>query len=202
MEYNYIQLETLVGKYNETDLQEFLNTFVCSKNSDVEEFIKKKSISFEKGNKCKTYLVHYGDTLDKDNWIGYFSLSLQSIEISKTICSNTYKKKLSRFNNNNNGDIIKVDGVLIAQLGKHDINSVGHEEVGKMMLQKAEAFTHNIFRIAGGKIGFLECENNEKLIQFYENNGYIAVGINDSVNSSNMQVFTKLYSTKCGLKNK
>ena len=47
------------GRFGEEELKELLSEFSCSKNSDVERFLKKQAIEFTKKNQSVTYLVFH-----------------------------------------------------------------------------------------------------------------------------------------------
>ena len=42
---------------SEDKIQEVISTFICSKDKDIENFLKEKAIEFEKVSKSRTYFI-------------------------------------------------------------------------------------------------------------------------------------------------
>lgn len=62
---------------------------------------------------------------------------------------------------------------LIAQLGKNFTNGANERITGEQILQAAVDTIKELQYMAGGMVVFLEAENEEKLIRFYEDkNGF------------------------------
>ena len=59
-------------------LQQILSEFSCEKNSDVEKFLKGKSIEFTKKNQSVTYLVFSNEDAAL---VGYFTLTIKPIVV-------------------------------------------------------------------------------------------------------------------------
>ena len=57
---------------------------------------------------------------------------------------------------------------LIAQLGKNFANSVNEKISGTQLLQSAIEIIEEIQKMVGGMVVFLETENSEQLLDFYE----------------------------------
>ena len=60
----------------EPALAEMLSGFSCSKNPDVERFLKKSAIEFTKKNQSITYLVF---SKDNGELLGYFTITLKPL---------------------------------------------------------------------------------------------------------------------------
>lgn len=126
-------------------------------------FLANKAVLFEESRKTRTFLI-----IDKDfNKIhAYFSLALKSVLINKEV-SNTTKKHI--------GGMFKADShfatLLIGQIGRCD--SV-HKVVlpGKTILNKCLSVINDVTRLVGFRTVLIECENNQKLIEFYTLNGF------------------------------
>ena len=65
---------------------------------------------------------------------------------------------------------------LIAQLGKNFQDGLNRlisgDELLKMAIERVAIVQEQI----GGKVVYLECEDNAKLVQFYESNGFVTFG--------------------------
>lgn len=71
-----------------------------------------------------------------------------------------------------NGSYI-LSAYLIAQLGKNFTDGANDKVTGEQLLQAAVDTIKELQYMAGGMVIFLEAENEEKLMQFYEKkNGF------------------------------
>jgi len=167
-EYLSIQDDGVLG---EEALKEVLSEFLCEKNADVERFFKEQSIEFTKKNQSVTYLVV---TNDDATLVGYFTLAIKPINVDADNFSNTMKKKIARVSELDpiNGTYT-LSAYLIAQLGKNYADNANERITGEQLLQAAIDTIKKLQYMAGGMVIFLETENTEKLINFYEvKNGF------------------------------
>ena len=77
----------------EEQLQKVLSEFLCSKNTDVERFLKEQSIAFTKKNQSVTYLVFSNEDAEL---VGYFTLTIKAISVNSDAFSNTMNRKIAR----------------------------------------------------------------------------------------------------------
>ncbi len=152
-------------------LETFYSDFSCDKNLDVENFLKKQSIEFTKKNQSVTYLVFTNDTF---SLVGYFTLAIKSIVVSAKGLSNTMKRKIARVSKfDEEKGSYTLAAYLIAQLGKNYSENTKDKITGKQLLQTAINKIKELQYRAGGMVIFLEAEENEKLMNFYETeNGF------------------------------
>lgn len=167
-EYLALQDDKMLG---EEELQQLLSEFSCEKNSDVERFFKEQSIEFTKKHQSVTYLVFAKEDAEL---LGYFTLTIKPITVSAESFSNNMKRKIARV-----GELDELNGTytlsayLIAQLGKNYTNGANERISGEQLLQAATDTIKELQYMAGGMVIFLEAEEEEKLMYFYENkNGY------------------------------
>ena len=158
--------------YGEDTISELLSDFSCTKNPDIELFLKKHSIEFTKKNQSVTYLVFSNDDA---SLLGYFTIAIKPLHINGTKFSNTLKRKLARVSQADLSDgIYTLSAYLIAQLGKNYAEGANNRITGVQLLQAAIDTIKKIQYMAGGMVIFLETENKEKLLHFYEKeNGFI-----------------------------
>jgi len=167
--------EYLSGKddkvLGEDELQQVLSEFSCEKNTDVERFLKEQSIEFTKKNQSVTYLVF----ANKDAaLVGYFTLTIKPISVNAENFSNTMKRKIARVSelDAENGTYT-LSAYLIAQMGKNFSNDANERITGEQLMWAALDTIKELQYMAGGMVIFLETENNEKLMKFYEEkNGF------------------------------
>ena len=104
------------GKAGEDMLRQVFSSFKCEKNLDVESFLAEQSIDFTKKNQSVTYIVI---SPDKNNIVGYFTITIKPITVNTDEFSNTVRRKIARVSeqNSDNGKY-SLSAYLIAQLGK------------------------------------------------------------------------------------
>lgn len=159
------------NELGEKELRGLLSEFSCGRNKDVEKFLKEQSIEFTKKNQSVTYLVFSDDDV---SLVGYFTLAIKPISVNAERFSNTMKRKIARVS-----ELDEVNGTytlsayLIAQLGKNFANGANEKISGEQLLYTAVETIKELQYMAGGMVVFLETENEEKLLHFYEvENGF------------------------------
>ena len=174
--FTIVSLDDMLACFEEEKVQTILCTFSSPINKDVERFIHDKAIVFTKQGIAKVHLVmaSYQGT---QQIAGYFALANKSFIVkakSKAI-SKTLKRRISKFGIYD--EIIKqytVTAPLIGQLGKN----LQYPQLisGDELLYLACAEVRKAQKIVGGKFVYLECENTEKLLEFYGRNGFVTFG--------------------------
>lgn len=155
----------------EPALVDLLSGFSCSKNPDVERFLKRGAIEFTKKNQSVTYLVVSAEDI---RLLGYFTLALKPLTVRGETVSNTTRKKLLRVSElDEKSDTYTMSAYLIAQLGKNFSENGGNEITGEELLKLAWDKIKEIQYLGGGMVTFLEAENEEKLLSFYRNNRFL-----------------------------
>lgn len=159
------------GQSGEDLLQQVFSTFSCDRNSDVERFLLEQSINFTKKNQSVTYVVL---TPEDGQIIGYFTITIKPITVNGDSLSNTVMKKIARVSEQDEGSgNYSLSAYLIAQLGKNFKDGANEKISGDQLLGLAIEKIKELQYMAGGMVIFLEAENEEKLIHFYEDkNGF------------------------------
>lgn len=156
-------------KLGEEHLRQLLSEFSCPLNPDVERFLKEQSIEFAKKHQAVTYLLL---SLDDAALLGYFSITIKPLVVNGKPFSNTVKRKLARFSELNSNEQFNLAAYLIAQLGKNFSENVKGRITGTELLEAAMTQARLLQYQAGGMVSFVEADNNEKVLSFYENYGY------------------------------
>ena len=159
------------GESGENLLRQVFSTFSCEKNTDVERFLLNQSIDFTKKSQSVTYIVF---TPEEGQIVGYFTITIKPISVSGENFSNTVKRKIARVSEQDaeNGNY-SLAAYLIAQLGKNFCNRANEKITGEQLLGLAIEKIKELQYMAGGMVVFLEAENDEKLLRFYEvENGF------------------------------
>lgn len=155
----------------EEELRKLLSEFSCEKNPDVERFLKQQSIDFTKKQQSVTYLIFSNEDAAL---VGYFTLAIKPITVKTENFSNTMRRKIARVGElDEENDTYTLSAYLIAQLGKNFTDKANEKVTGEQLLQAAVDTIKELQYMAGGMVIFLEAENEEKLLKFYEEkNGF------------------------------
>lgn len=173
----------LIDILNDSELGEnaaksILSNFSCPLNSDVEDFLKNKSIMFSRQSISSTYLIMA--SYQKQNvHVGYFTLANKMFCISKDSLPNSkWRRRIAKFGQYDT--TLKkylISAPLIGQLGKNYTNKYNELITGDELLLLALKKVEEMQRIVGGKIVYLECEDKKQLVDFYSRNGFVNFGI-------------------------
>lgn len=189
MSLTVVSLGILLSNDSEANIQKILNTFQTKLDcrtgdqNDVEDFLKRKSIHFEKIGIAATYLV-FAPFRNSIVLVGYFSIANKPLMLSNKLLksfSNTQKTKfLNRGYREHNGEknsSLVVPALLIGQLGRNfHPDAVSTKSLtGTNLVALAEEKIWEVARIMNSRYVWLECKDETKLLDFYKNNGYIKV---------------------------
>lgn len=154
-----------------------LSSFSCPLNPDVEHFLKYSAIEFTKQSISSTYLI-MASYKEKYVLVGYFTLANKIFCIDKSSLPNRkWKSRMSKFGQFDPAiHRYTISAPLIGQLGKNYANSYDKLITGDELLKLALDKVREMQGIVGGKIVYLECEQKESLIEFYERNGFVNFG--------------------------
>lgn len=147
-----IPLRSLMDSWASSDLDAFLDSFSCSRDSDLETFLKTKAVVFEKMDRSRTYLF-----LDEGRIAGYVSLSTTVLDLSR--CTKLSNKLINKLHLSNG----VTAAFLIGQLGKADHIE---DKLGVKMIDFAKSLFDKTRSISGGRIICVDCK--EQLVHYYE----------------------------------
>ncbi len=171
----YINIREYLALGNDNEagepmLDKVLSGFSCPKNPDVEHFLKTSAVMFAKKNQSVTYFVF---SVESKELLGYFTLALKPLTIRGETVSNTTKRKLLRISElDEKSDTYTMSAYLIAQLGKNYTGGREKQISGRELLELAWMVIEEAQYMLGGVVTFLEAENEEKLLSFYQNNRF------------------------------
>lgn len=162
-------------------LQVILSEFLCPKNLDVERFLRQQAVDFTQKNQSVTYLVTTGDD---GIVLGYFTIAIKPISVNANLFSKTMSKRIARVSElDKETSTYTLSAYLIAQLGKNFNPDSQRSISGEQLLRIAINTIKEIQYFAGGLVVFLETEDNEKLLNFYETqNGFKKFSIRETKN--------------------
>ena len=165
----------------EEELRHILSDFFCDKNSDIEEFLKKRAIEFTKKNQSVTYLVLSNEDA---SLVGYFTIAIKPITVNVENFSKTLIRKIERVGRlDRETGTYSLPAYLIAQLGKNYNNGLNEKITGEQLLNAAIDTVKELQYMAGGMVVFLEAEPEAKLMDFYEKkNGFRRFAVRENEN--------------------
>lgn len=142
---------------------DLINTFKCSKNLDLEEYLSKKAIDSDDRGNAKTHLL-VNNQLETPEIVGYFTLTIKPIltdGISKEMI-----KKIDGFSK----DRKCVYFYLVGQLGLSD-KYIG-SNLGHLLLFSAIDMIEESQKIIGGRYILVDAFNCKPVVEFYNRNGF------------------------------
>ncbi|MCI6464471.1 MAG: N-acetyltransferase [Faecalicatena sp.] len=171
-------LSDIVNTLGEDETKRILSSFSCPLNLDVENFLKTKAIEFSKRGFSKTHLVYWETSDEKEKeFVGYYTIASKFITIQRSAINSKEARKLREHGiYNEKTNEYTVSAPLIGQLGKNYTNGnnslISGSDLLQLAIQKIKYVQHEV----GGRFVYLECEDQPKLIQFYENNNFKLFG--------------------------
>ena len=172
--YKIVNLKLMVEELGEEKTKDLLSAFHCPQNEDVEDFLRVKAIEFARQGLAQTHLV-YASYKGEPTLAGYFALSNKYITVKASAVSNTLRKRINRYATYD--QLTKaycLSAPLIAQLGKNYAPGIPALISGDELLKLACEKVSNIQLDLGGKFVYLECEDKDVLLDFYDRNGFFA----------------------------
>ena len=178
-EYFKINLEDLSEMMDGDKLQSLISDFSCPMNDDIERFFHDKALAFAQQRLASVYLVFAADG-DVSVFAGYYALTYKHfyLDMDKAAgVSSALRRRILRYAvyNEELGEYI-VSAPLIGQLGKNYARSANRFISGDALLRMACDTVAEAQRLIGGRIVYLECEEKQNLLRFYENNGFRPFG--------------------------
>ena len=170
--YKEINLSTLIEEIGEERTKEIFADYSCPRNADIEMFLHEKAILFSKQGIARTHLV-FASYKDEPVLIGFYALAYKTVQIKATKLNSSWRHRLRTFATYNDySKSYYVSLPLIGQIGKN--YSHGHDQLisGDELLKMACNRIEQLQFEVGGKMAYLECEDNPSLIRFYEENGF------------------------------
>ena len=166
MEYRLTSLNQLLAAYPEEDIERVFSGFRCSRDTDLETFLHKQAIPYDKRELARVYVA----LTSENHVVGYFSLSMRCGVVPKDCVSKSMYKRL---NAQPETDVAQM--YLIGQLGRSDDSDKG---LGKRLMADAM----NLIRQANGIVGcpVVRIDCKPALIPYYETYGFRPVRMNDS----------------------
>ena len=172
--YSIYKLADSLANFSANQVKKSLKTFVCTKNTDVQDFLHNKAITFERNLRSCTYL--YTSNADK-SVAGYFSIG-----ITYTL-TNKLDKAVVKFLDGYTDETIAIPCYLVGQLGKNDECK---DKIGKFLLDDALSIIDKAQESLKGRFVLIDSVNDDRVINFYKENSFIALESDKSLKSIKM----------------
>lgn len=165
-EYTVVNILDMLEAIGEENLTAILSDFSCPINKEIESFVWHNAIDFAKKKISITYFL-----VDTEGQIGaIFTLTHKAVEIGNAEISSVMRKKLARYAQlDGNTNSYTVSAFLIAQFGKNFGLKGELELPGNSLMDHVFKILGRAQKDIGGGIVYLECEDQPKLLAFYQN---------------------------------
>ena len=163
--FKVINILDMLESIGEDGVKEVLSDFSCPLNCEIEHFVKVDSIPFSRNKSSITHFV----IDESSSVVAMFCLAHKAIEISSSGVTKTIQRKMTRFSELSEEDkSYKISAFLIAQFSKN-FACENCPITGDELMNLAIEVLENVQKQIGGCVVYLECENKEELLAFYQN---------------------------------
>ena len=141
-----------------------LETFSCTRNMDLQEFLHDKAITFETNLRSRTYLYVDNTTYEV---AAYFTITIS------TLHTENISPEVIKLLDGYKDDVASIPCFLIGQLGKSD--TFEPQKIGEYILNDAIEIIDQSQKSLGGRFILLDAINREQVIKFYEANAFFPI---------------------------
>jgi hypothetical protein len=145
-------------------VKKLLETFSCTRNIDLQDFLYNKAVTFEKNLRSRTYL--YIDNTTQEV-AAYFTITIS------TLHTDSISPKVIKLLDGYKNDVASIPCFLIGQLGKSD--KFEPRKIGEYILDDAIEIIDRSQQSLGGRFILLDAINKEQVIKFYEANAFFPI---------------------------
>jgi hypothetical protein len=145
-------------------VKKLLETFSCTRNIDLQDFLYNKAVTFEKNLRSRTYLYLDNDTQEV---AAYFTITIS------TLHTDSISPEVIELLDGYKNDVASIPCFLIGQLGKSD--KFEPRKIGEYILDDAIAIIDQSQKSLGGRFILLDAINKEQVIKFYEANAFFPI---------------------------
>ena len=164
-----VNIQDMLKAIGEEKLQRLLSDFSSPLNEEVEGFVRDKSIEFARKKLSITYLVIRRTDSGETVLMGIFTLAHKAVEVTNINISNTARRKLERYARlDKETDKYNVSAFLIAQFGKNSAVPEEWKITGNELMDLTFEILKHVQYYVGGGIVYLDCEEIDKVIEFYQ----------------------------------
>jgi hypothetical protein len=173
-----------IGEERSSD---YLSSFRCQRNEDVERFLRKIAIPQEKGMKSRTYLIVDADPNNGGlpEILAYYTLAIHIMTVSNDV-NTTLTKKLVMFYDAKD-EVHRTPCFLIGQIGKNDSNLEATD--GDEIIHRALDMINMVHRTIGGRFIKIDCGPCNGLLSLYQRNGFRLIQFDEETQLNELVMF-------------
>jgi len=145
-------------------VKKLLETFSCSRNIDLQNFLYNNVITFERNLRSRTYLYIDNGTQEI---AAYFTITIS------TLRTDGISPEVIELLDGYKDDIASIPCFLIGQLGKSD--KFEPYKIGEYILDDAIEIIDRSQNDLGGRFILLDAINKDKVIKFYKANAFFPI---------------------------
>ncbi len=145
-------------------VKKLLETFSCTRNTDLQNFLYNKAVTFEKNLRSRTYLYIDNST---QQVAAYFTITIS------TLHTDGISPEVIELLDGYKDDVASIPCFLIGQLGKSD--KFEPRKIGEYILDDAIEIIDQSQKSLGGRFILLDAINKEQVIKFYEANAFFPI---------------------------
>ena len=145
-------------------VKKLLETFCCTRNTDLQDFLHNKAATFEKNLRSRTYLYIDNDTQEV---AAYFTITIS------TLHTDGISPEVIELLDGYKDDIASIPCFLVGQLGKSD--KFKPYKIGEYILDDTIEIIDKSQNALGGRFILLDAINKKEVIKFYKNNAFFPI---------------------------
>ena len=177
MVFRIVNILEACDRMEEAGLDELLSSFACPNNKRIEHFLQANAISCARQRFAITYLVMNDDS----ELAGFFTLTHKPVLFDREHLDGKRRRQVKQFcvrsvEEGEESEQLLASAFLIAQLAKNAAPLAGRTVTGGELVDFAMRTLMRIQWSIGGGLVFLECEDVQKLLDFYEKHGFCKFG--------------------------
>ncbi|MGD9555103.1 MAG: hypothetical protein AB7V28_12030 [Arcobacteraceae bacterium] len=163
--FSLYQLSELIEQSSsKRKVRELLQTFPCTRNLDLQDFLHKKALIFEKHLRSRTYLYIDNET---KTVAAYFTVAIS------TLHTDGISREVIKMLDGYQDDTKSIPCFLIGQLGKSDQYQA--TKIGEYILEDAIETIDDLHYAVGGRFILLDAVNIPKVIEFYQDSLFFPI---------------------------
>jgi hypothetical protein len=164
--YEIVNMLDMLDAVGEEEVKKLLSNFSCPINNEIENYVKNNAVDFSRRKLSVTYLV-----LDEHGHLrAVFALTHKAVQIMNADLSENTRKRIRRYAQlDEESDSYMISSFLIAQFGKNYCDFHKDNISGGELMDMTLGVLKAVQREIGGGVVYLECENRQKLLEFYQN---------------------------------
>lgn len=172
---------------SEATALEAISMFRCARDTDISDFLLHDAARYEKAGKERTYLLLDDELIHNDvlALLGFYTIAIQMLKIPEGSSKSRIKKLDGMFTQRNGEQISVIPAFLIGQLAKNDLYASA--VTGSVIMEYALATIKKAQGLVGGRVVYLDCKREPKLVDFYNRNGFTL--FNDDFNLPLIQMY-------------